>query len=240
MVLLFPPFNPTEPPPSTRSSLKNEKLHPFFRSSMIESLNPSKTFFYETLGVVQDYLLIPRSNPHLAGNFDPYAILLLTEPKHNSRTVHACQYPPPGFIKNYPSPPESEIKAKAKKDMEELSAADPQSPAPTSPEKLPRQYNYTPSSISIPFTLSMASSDILGGHLFKVKNDVYKSFVDKGVSDLHCLTLNGGQAYADPDLKLSKVWYHYELSPLTLVNIFIASTSPYPCDLQSKFKRPVL
>ena len=207
-VFLFPPFNPTEPP-STLLSPKNEDLHPFFRSSMIKSLDLSKSFFYETFGsVVQDYLLIPRNSPHLAGNFDPYAILLLTESTNNARTVRAYQYPPPGFVKTSPNPREAPIEAEAKEDVEELRAASPQSPPPpTPPENLPRLINYTPSPIRTPFTLSAASSGILGGCLFKFENDVYKSFVDEDFNDLH-LTLNGGQIYADPDLKPSKVCFY--------------------------------
>ena len=204
-VLLFPPFNPTEPP-STFLSPKNENLHPFFRNSMIESLNPSKSFFYETFGVVQDYLLMPRNSPHLAGNFDPYAILILTQSTHNARTVKAYQYPPPGFIGTSLSPPESPIEAETKEDdIEELSATNPPSSTPpTPPEKSPRHINYTPSSIRIPFIFSAAGSGLLGGCLFKIQNDVYQSFVDEDVNDLH-LTLKGGRVYANPDLKLSKV-----------------------------------
>jgi syntaxin-binding protein 5 len=207
-VFLFPPFNPTEPP-STPLSPKNGNLHPFFRSSMIRSLNLSKSFFYETFGsVVQDYLLIPRNSPHLAGNFDPYAILLLTESAQNARTVRAYQYPPPGFVKSNVDPPEAPIEAETKENVEELPVASLQSPPPpTPPEKSPRLINYTPSSIRTPFTLSAASSGVLGGRLFKIENDVYQSFVDEDFNDLH-LTLNGGQIYADPDLKLLKVCYY--------------------------------
>ena len=200
-VLLFPPFNPIEPP---SSPLSPKKLHPFFRDSMIESLNPSKSFFYETFGIVQDYLLVPRNSPHLAGNFDPFAIILLTESTHNARTVQAYQYPPPDFIKAKLREP---VEAETKQDIEELSATNLQSlPPPIPLEKSPRHINYTPLPMRTPFTLSVASSGISGGCLFKVEDDVYRSFVDEDVSDLH-LTLKGGQAYADPDLKLSKVWY---------------------------------
>ena len=204
-VFLFPPFNPTEPPSSPLSP-KSENLHPFFRSSMIRSLDLSKSFFYETFdGVVQDYLLIPRNSPHLAGNFDPYAILLLTESTNNARTVRAYQYPPPGFVKTNLDLPEAPIEAETKEDIEELPAANPQSPLPpTPPVKSPRQINYSPSPIRTPFTLSASASGILGGYLFKIENVVYKSFVDEDFKDLH-LNLNGGQIYADPDLKLSKV-----------------------------------
>lgn len=199
-VLLFPPFNPTEPP-STPPLLQNENLHPFFRSSMIESLNPLKSFFYETIGVVQDYLLMPRSSPHFAGNFDPYAILLLTESTHDARAVQAYQYPPPGFIKTDLSPSEVETE----EGMEKPSTDNLQSPPPpTPPENLPRYINYTPLSVRVPFPLSAAGSGTLGGRLFNLENDVYRAFVDNDVNDLH-LTLNGGQAYSDPDLKLSKV-----------------------------------
>ena len=212
-VFLFPPFNPTEPP-STPLSPKNENLHPFFRSSMIRSLNLSKSFFYETFGaVVQDYLLIPRNSPHLAGNFDPYAILLLTESTHNARTVRAYQYPPPGFVKTNLDSPEAPIEAETREDIEELPAANLQSPPPpTLSEKSPRQINYTPSPIRTPFTLSAAASGILGGCLFKIENDVYQSFVDEDFNDLH-LTLNGGQIYADPGIKLSKVCYYIGCLP---------------------------
>jgi syntaxin-binding protein 5 len=205
-VFLFPPFNPTEPPSTTPLSPKNENLHPFFRSSMIKSLNLSKSFFYETFGsVVQDYLLIPRNSPHLAGNFDPYAILLLTESTHNASTVRAYQYPPPGFVKTNLAPPEAQIEAETKENIEEFPPANLQSPPPpTPPGKSPRQISYTPSPIRTPFTLSAASSGILGGCLFNLGKDVYQSFVDEDFNDLH-LTLNGGQIYADPDLKLSKV-----------------------------------
>ena len=214
-VFLFPPFNPMEPP-STPFSPKNENPHPFFRSSMIKSLNLSKSFFYETFGdVVQDYLLIPRKSPHLAGNFDPYAILLLTESTHNARTVRAYQYPPPGFVKINLTSPEAQIEAETKEeeDIEELPAANLESPPPpTPPEKSPREINYIPSPIRAPFTLSAASSGILGGCLFKIENDVYKSFVNEDFNDLH-LILNGGQIYADPDLKPSKVCHYIDCLP---------------------------
>lgn len=214
-VFLFPPFNPTEPP-STPLSPKNEDLHSFFRSSMIRSLDLSKSFFYETFGgVVQDYLLIPRNSPHLGGNFDPYAILLLTESTHNdnARTVRAYQYPPPGFIKTNLDPPEALVETETKEDIEELPAANLQSPSPPTPsEKSPRQINYTPSPIRTPFTLSAAASGILGGCLFKIEKDVYQSFVNEDFNDLH-LALNGGKIYADPDLKLSKVCYYIGCLP---------------------------
>ena len=173
---------------------------------MIKSLDPSKLFFYETFGgIVQNYLLVPRKSPHLAGNFDPYAILLLTESTHDARTVCAYQYPPPGFVKSNLDPPEAPIEAEIKEDMERLPTADPQSPPPpTPPVKSSRQISYTPSPVRTPFTLSAAATGILGGCLFKIEKDVYLSFVDEDLNDLH-LTLNGGQIYANPDLKLSKV-----------------------------------
>jgi syntaxin-binding protein 5 len=238
-VFLLPPFNPTEPP--TPLSPKNENLHPFFRSSMISSLNLSKSFFYETFGsVVQDYLLIPRKSPHLAGNFDPYAILLLTESTHNARTVRAYQYPPPGFVKANLDPPGAPIKVETKEDSEELPAASIQSPPPpTPPEKSPRPINYTPSPIRTPFTLSAASSGILGGYLFKIENDVYQSFTDEDFNELH-LTLKGGQIYADPDLKLSKVCHYIGCLLESRKYFSIESTSSCPCDLQPRSERPIL
>ncbi|KAI0046614.1 hypothetical protein FA95DRAFT_1582978 [Auriscalpium vulgare] len=93
--LWLPAFNPPAPPASPPTS---ESLHPFFRKAMRESLEPLDAYFYRTPGLTQDFLLIPRTNPHFAGTFDPIAILLLFESEEHTRTVEAHQFPPPAFL----------------------------------------------------------------------------------------------------------------------------------------------
>jgi len=209
----LPAFNPPEPPadqPATAGM-----LHPAFRQAMCQSVSPKKLFFYETRGLVQDYLLIPRANPHLGGTFDPYAILFILE-IDGSRMVEAFQFPPPGFIPTT-EPPKATGAAEPVKnedqDDEAWAAGLLKSPAPPTPlPKSPRHLNHAPYLLRTPFTLSNGGSGLQGGSLFKLDNDIHDDFVDKkNTPDLH-LNLEGGQAFADTsrlnELKLSKYQSH--------------------------------
>ncbi|OCH89538.1 hypothetical protein OBBRIDRAFT_881275 [Obba rivulosa] len=103
--LLFPALAPpAPPPPSPRSSaqaIAQHPLHPKMRSAMRASLLPHDVYTYPTLGVPQDFLLIPHSSPHFGGAWDPQAILLLSDSGMDSfgetRSVEACEFPPPSF-----------------------------------------------------------------------------------------------------------------------------------------------
>jgi syntaxin-binding protein 5 len=105
VVFWFPPFNPPELPAPTGPEAG---LHPFMKDEMHKSLMPSKSWTYLTLGLTQDFLLIPRNNPHLSGSFDPIAILLLSEAEGNTRAVDAYQFPPPDFLDSATSPTRGE------------------------------------------------------------------------------------------------------------------------------------
>lgn len=201
---LFPAFNPTEPP--SEPSAPQDSLHPFFRNAMRQSLTLNKSYFYETRGIVQDYLLLPHNSPHLGGNFDPYGILLITEYQH-TRTVEAYQYPPPGFIQIPQAPPKAE---EAEFEGAEATAG-LTSPAPPTPlPKSPRHTNPNPQPLKTPFTLSAGNSGALGGRLFRVNNDIYQDLVSKNTSN--DLLLKGGQAFPDTtnpnELKLLKYQPH--------------------------------
>ncbi|KIM47471.1 hypothetical protein M413DRAFT_439132 [Hebeloma cylindrosporum] len=199
---LLPAFNPTEPP--SEPPAPPDSLHPFFRNAMRQSLTISKPYFYETRGIVQDYLLLPHTSPHLGGNFDPYGILLITEYQH-TRTVEAYQYPPPGFVQIPQAPP----KVEEAEDEGTEAAGGLMSPMPPTPlPKSPRHTNPTPQPLRTPFTLSAGNSGALDGRLFRVNNDIYQDLVSKNTyDDLH-LRLKGGQAFADTtkanELKLLK------------------------------------
>ncbi|KAF9567769.1 WD40 containing snare-dependent exocytosis protein [Agrocybe pediades] len=212
-VLSFPAFNPPEPPAD--APVPQGSLHPFFRQAMCDSLVPKKSFYYETQGVVQDYLLIPRSSPHFNGSYDPYSFLLITE-RNRMRTVEAYQFPPPGFIQTAPSVPEA---AEEQKDVDaqvetEVHSAGLLSPPPPPPlPKSPRHLNHTPMPYRIPVALLGGHAGILGGKLFIVSNDIYNDFVQKpSADDLFHLSLKGGNALADitksNELKLSKYQPH--------------------------------
>ena len=202
---LFPAFNPTEPP--SEPPVPQDSLHPFFRNAMRQSLTLNKSYFYETRGIVQDYLLLPHNSPHLGGNFDPYGILLITEYQH-TRTVEAYQYPPPGFTQIPQAPPKVEEAEYAGAEI----AAGLTSPTPPAPLlQSPRHINPTPQSLRTPFTLSVGKSGALGGRLIRVNNDIYQDLVSKNTSN-DLLRLKGGQAFADMtkanELKLLKYQPH--------------------------------
>jgi hypothetical protein len=203
---LLPAFNPTEPP--SEPPVPQDSLHPFFRNAMRKSLTPNKSYFYETRGIVQDYLLLPHNNPHLGGNFDPYGILLITEYRH-TRTIEAYQYPPPGFVQIPQAPPKVE---EAEYEGAEVAAGLMSSTPPAPLPKSPRHTNPTPQPLRTPFTLSAGNSGALGGRLFRVNNDIYQDLVSKNTSNDLLLRLKGGQAFADTtnanELKLLKYQPH--------------------------------
>ncbi|CAA7264832.1 unnamed protein product [Cyclocybe aegerita] len=219
-VTLLPAFNPPAPPNEPPAQLNS--LHPGFRSAMCESVVPKKTFFYETRGVVQDYLLLPRKSPHYNGSSDPYAVALILDVQ-GVRAVESYQFPPPGFVQTTAvqeaQMPDSNSITDLTAEETTASPAGLLSPVPSTPlPKSPRHLNGTPARARIPFTLSNSGSGVLGGRLFKLENDVYDNFVDKkSDNDIH-LDLKGGQAFADTtklnELKLSKyqpkrIWMTY-------------------------------
>ncbi|KDQ63133.1 hypothetical protein JAAARDRAFT_119208 [Jaapia argillacea MUCL 33604] len=88
-ILWLPPFNPPAPPPNVGP----QSLHPSLRTAIRQSLLPMKSVFLPTSGIIQDFLLVPKDNPHFSGNWDPKAIVLLSEATDKSRTVEAYQFP---------------------------------------------------------------------------------------------------------------------------------------------------
>lgn len=94
-VLWLPAFNPHTAPPLPGDS--SPGLHPHYRQAMRASVEVQDAYFYPTLGLTQDFLLVPRDNPHFSGSWDPSAILFLSESSANRRIVEAFSFPPPSF-----------------------------------------------------------------------------------------------------------------------------------------------
>ncbi|KAF9486583.1 hypothetical protein BDN70DRAFT_846519 [Pholiota conissans] len=200
---LLPPFNPPEAPADPPAPANT--VHPFYRNAMCQSLVPKKTFFYETRGLVQDYLLLPHTTPHFAGNFDPYAILLIIE-VDATRTVEAYQYPP-GFIEVVQAPTNDEISTE---NSNPLSSGLLSPPPPAPLPKSPRHMNYTPVTLRTPFPLLSGNAGIIGGQLLSLEKDVYQGFITNNISSDRSLNLKGGCAYAETtsEMKLLKYQPH--------------------------------
>lgn len=98
-VLHFPPFKL----PSQHASSSTIALSAPLRAALRESVTPYHHSFYPTASPVEDYLLIPRDTPHLGNNFDPTAILIITDTDptlpvlaepHADRAIDAYSFPP--------------------------------------------------------------------------------------------------------------------------------------------------
>lgn len=209
-VFLLPAFNPLEPP-SDQPVPQQKQLHPHFRNAMCQSLTPKKTFFYNTRGLVQDYLLLPRTTPHLGGNFDPYALLIVEEVE-GTRSVNAQQYPPPGFIHTGPSAStvgessgDDEVEDQAAT-LEGL-ASPPISASSSRPSNLP--YG-TPVPLRTPVSILAGAAGIIGGQLLRFEKDIHLNFIAQGSANDHHTNLKGGRAYAETtnELKLLKYQPH--------------------------------
>lgn len=191
-VFVLPEFNPPEP--LAGASALQGGLHPAFRQTMCHAVVPKKIFFYETRGVVQDYLLIPRGTPHFGGTFNPYAILFVID-RESARTVEAAEFPPPDFVSTLPQESQKAQEAQAEESLNE---------GVTFP-KSPEQRSRSPMPLTLPFLLSNC---VRGGCLFTLETDVYETFVSQKSPDDTDLDLKGGEAFSDParlnELKLSK------------------------------------
>ncbi len=196
-VFAMPAFNPPEP--AADVSVPQNGLHPAFRQAMCHAVAPKKTFFYETRGIVQDYLLIPRNTPHFGGTFDPYAILFVLD-REGARAVEATEFPPPGFVSTLAQ----ESREVSQETQVEESLDEGATAVPKSPGHQPR----SPIPLSLPFLLSNGGSNIRGGRLLTLETDVYENFVFQKFPDDANLNLKGGEAFSDPaqqnELKLSK------------------------------------
>jgi hypothetical protein len=217
-VYLFPSFNPPNPPEPT-STADQQRLHPYLRTAMRDSLNHIKSFFYYTRGTVQDYLLIPRESPHFSGSSDPMAIMLLTEGDGDTRVVEAYQYPPPEFSSPIDVEEDEETYPEENKGVPIEALGDVLASTLTS-----LQISDEPKRLWLPSAVMNGSTGLLNGQLLTVETAVYQTLVDEAINDALYLPLKGGLAWADDtqktELKLAKVCHrcswHSSLSPSPL------------------------
>ncbi|KAI3622792.1 wd40 containing snare-dependent exocytosis protein [Moniliophthora roreri] len=176
-VMLLPAFNPSAPPTSPIPT----DLHPATREAMRSSVHSSDVYFYSTNGLVQDYLLIPRSEPHFSGNFDPFAILFIREGPRQTRVVEGYQFPPPSFSRTA---------------VEGESSTRPQDALDDLADTLKyMQMSDEPRTLHLPGILSNGSSGILDGQLKRVNRDSFLNLVQGSFDNTRSLNLRAGFAY---------------------------------------------
>lgn len=197
----LPPLNPPEPPASAGTQ---SGLHPFVRKAMRESLLPSKTFFYATVGPTQDFLLFPRDNPHFSGTYDPVAILLLSDFVGGTRAIEAFQFPPQEFITLPSITPNTTFSTNSR-------AAEPPGDISEDLAETLQAINMTddPKRLEVPFSLWNGSSGILHAQIVKIERDAFETLTAEADVNNEALPLTGGVAWSNKtvtnDTKLLKV-----------------------------------
>ncbi|KAA1468094.1 hypothetical protein DENSPDRAFT_833291 [Dentipellis sp. KUC8613] len=241
-VLSLPAFNPPEPP--VAASARNEGLHPHFRQAMRDSLELLDAYFYETPGLTQDYLLIPRDSPHFNGTWDPKAILLLYEAEEHSRAIDAYQFPPPSFQ----APPE-DSKAPSTQSTTEDTSTDSLSEDLAATLKSMSITN-DPKPLSIPSALWSGPNAVVNAALTTVDRIAYEQLIRDVENWSEELVFVGGMAAPDEnilkDIKYAKfeqnrilITHHRDLTvrfqDVSVQLLIPTSTSP----LTSPFPRPL-
>ncbi|GBE77562.1 hypothetical protein SCP_0104400 [Sparassis crispa] len=198
--LLLPALNPPAPPSSSSANVAAEpSLHPDTRTAIQGLLAPLDVYTFVTLGAVQDFLLMPRENPHFAGTWDPQAIVLLAESKVDSsgdlRSVDAYEFPPPSFLISRLSrpttpeadPAESEYFVDPERDRQ---AAFSEELASTLQSMT---LSADPRLLQLPFALWIVS----GSTLVKLDRDAYQLLTHQDDTDHAALPTKGGVAWLD-------------------------------------------
>ncbi|KAF9502306.1 hypothetical protein BDN71DRAFT_1437870 [Pleurotus eryngii] len=185
----LPPFNPPEPPTPPAANRPHE-LPTFVRNAMRESVVANNAHFYPTDSIVQDYLLIPRDNPHFGGTFDPTAIILLCEGPGDTRVVEARQFPPPVFSSATDTPkPVSNPELGAEDAQDDLLDELAQT-------LKAMELDSGPMHLTLPVSLGDGRS-LVDGHLLTLSRDAHESLLANGSLRQTKLPLKGGTAWAE-------------------------------------------
>ena len=200
-VLWLPPFNPPEPP---AVSGVHKGLHPSLRAAMRESLFPTKSYFYPTAGATQDFLLLPKENPHFACTFDPFAILLLSDSVGDTRALEGFQYPPLEFLEF----------STTVKDTSSSDAAEPRRTSDVLSEDLTSTLEAMtmtgdPKALKMPLPMRTGNEGVYHAEIIKLELEAYERLTSADAADDLGLNLKGGIVRVNgstaSEAKLSKV-----------------------------------
>lgn len=195
-VLWLPAFNPEEPPVASPPVTQN-CLHPFIVTAIRQSLAEKGSFVYSTSAPVQDFYLIPQSNPHFNYTYDPCAVLILVDAGHDERTLESREFPPPSFISQKEQRP---AQAKAVRTDEDGPVDD----LDVTLESL--SLNAHPQSVGLPFELCGSNFSADAYQMLNIPKELYPEYV----KDFHSssrkprLRLLGGSALMDPPLEAKR------------------------------------
>ena len=191
-VLWLPAFNPAAPP----GPAPDQSLHPFFRDAMRKSLDPLSAYFYRTPGLAQDFLLMPRDNPHYACTWNPTTMLMLFEMEGNVRAIEARQFPPLEFLATAQEVSQSAGQAKGEEEedchdalTEDLAATLQSMTVSEEPKK-----------INLPPSLWSGSDAVVDASLFSLDRIAYEILLRASEPGSDELPLEGGISVPDENV----------------------------------------
>jgi syntaxin-binding protein 5 len=199
-VLWLPAFNAPEPPAGAE-----HVIHPVIRNAMRDSVMPSKSFYYPTTGVTQDFFLFARDSPHFSGSCDPVSILLLSEAEGKSCTVECYQFPPPLFLAIAPpiAPESTSVESDSGSPSDSLSKV-----LASTLESM--ELCQDPVPLRLVTSLATGNGGVIDAQSMKLERSVYQQLSSDTNAD-SALPLKGGCAWADEmktdEMKFEKVCY---------------------------------
>jgi syntaxin-binding protein 5 len=204
-VMWLPPFNPPEPPALTSVGIQ-KRIHPILLKAMRESTMPIKSYFYNTVGPTQDFVLLPRDSPHFSAAFDPISIIFLSDAIGGTRAVESFQFPPPEFVSSL-----STASGDVSDTPEELNASDALSEDLASTLRAMSMTD-DPKQLKLMPPLWNGNGGVIRGEIVKLERNAYETFTTESDADDDALPLRGGIARMNDtksmEAKLSKVGYH--------------------------------
>ncbi|PWN88295.1 hypothetical protein FA10DRAFT_268495 [Acaromyces ingoldii] len=164
------------PPYAAALSLWNSKTPDAIaraRQLLRDSVDTVRESRYVTDSTVEDYLLIPRGNPHYGMAYDPIAIIALLASDSKLPPL-----PPPSAARGlvaFAFPPEDRDRPKR-----ESAIPLPSSPGSSIQHVPGRQLNFQQKTLNLPLALATAGSGaILGARLVEVSTNAYRKLAGK-------------------------------------------------------------
>ncbi|KAI0003744.1 lethal giant larvae like, C-terminal-domain-containing protein [Russula compacta] len=209
-VLWLPAFNPPAPP----SPATDQSLHPFFRNAMRESLDPLNAYFYRTPGLAQDFLLLPRDNPHFGGTWNPTAILMLFESGENVRAIEARQFPPLEFLASSQEESQSAGQAEGKENCHDALTQDLAATLQS------MTVNEEPKKLHIPPSLWSGPDAVVDASLFSLDRVAYETLSKASEHGSDVLPLEGG--ISAPDEEIAGTIKYAKFEPHRIATVYSA------------------
>ncbi|KAI0705872.1 hypothetical protein BC835DRAFT_1409930 [Cytidiella melzeri] len=148
---------------------------------------------YSTVGVPQDFLLLPRKQPHFSGSWDPTAILLLSDADKETRAIEAYQFPPPLFV-----PKADTLKVHTAVESTNTPKDALAQEIASALESM--QIDVGPLSLDLPPALWGGPSSVTGGALINLDREAYETLVASTSSrPANGINLRGGRAWVEDD-----------------------------------------